>query len=82
MLYYESELLVAIDVPYVSTTFAIEKPSWMKYNVKLTKERLEIKVADETIYLPFNSIHVINRALPHSVMNTFNSPVNIHHSLS
>lgn len=70
MLYYEGELLVAIDVPYVSTTFAIEKPTWIKCNVKLTKDGLEIKLANETINIPFNTIELINRALPHSVINS------------
>jgi hypothetical protein len=70
MLYYEGELLVAIDVPYVSTTFAIEKLTWIKCNIKLTKEGLEIKLMNETINVPFNSIELINRALPHSVINS------------
>ncbi|WP_370572924.1 hypothetical protein [Methanomethylovorans sp.] len=69
MLYYEGELLVAIDVPYVSTTFAIEKPTWGKCNVKLTREGLEIKLPTEIFTIPFTTIELINRALPHSVMN-------------
>lgn len=70
MLYYEGELLVAIDVPYVSTTFAIEKPTWVKCNVILTRESLEIKLPNGLFTIPFTTIELINRALPHSVINS------------
>jgi hypothetical protein len=70
MLYYEGELLISIDVPYVSTTFAIEKFRWDKCNVKLTKEGLKIKLTNEIFTIPFTSIELINRALPHSVINS------------
>lgn len=69
MLYYEGELLVAIDVPYVSTTFAIEKPMWVKCSVKLRKEGLEIKLPNEIFTIPHTTIELVNRALPHSVIN-------------
>ncbi|WP_321419928.1 hypothetical protein [uncultured Methanomethylovorans sp.] len=70
MLYYEDELLVAIDVPYISTTFAIEKPTWIKCNVKLTKEGLQIKFVDEVFTIPFTTIEYSNRILSHSVINS------------
>jgi len=63
MLYYEGELLVAINIPYISTTFAIEKPPWVKCNVKLTQNGLEIKSLDGSFIIPFKSIELINRSL-------------------